>query len=270
MPKRNVYAPVVATIWAGILPATAIAQSYNPGFTWNRFRDWVPGPVAGLPIGNPAPDSQGSGVYSYEWTTGDELGSAFEWFENPGVPLVWDDEWFNNGQGAWTRADDTNPPIFKNRLTHNLIGNNYDFVPAVRWNNPVAGGTRLDIAGNLTVLWSGNNFVGAPTDVDVVISIINPNPDSPERVLFARTVSKPNPGLTVGDIVELEVDLEDIEIEDLSVVTVSIRGRERMTGDGRWVVLYDQGLNMSVVPGPGVLALGVGLSLLGAARRRRV
>jgi hypothetical protein len=270
MPKREVFAPIVVTMLAVVAPEAAHAQSYNPGFTWSRFQDWAPGPVAGLPIGNPAPDSNGVGVYSYEWTSGDGLGSQFEWFENPGVPLVWDDEWFNSGQGAWTRANDTNPPIFKNRLTHNLIGDNFDFVPAVRWNNPIPGGTLVDITGRLTVLWSGNNFVGAPTDVDVVISIFNPNPDSPQQVLFAQTVSKPNPGLTVGDIAELDVDLTDIEIEDLSVVTVSIRGQDRMAGEGRWVVLYDQDLNMTVVPAPGMLAFGLGMPILALGRRRRV
>lgn len=269
MPKRGVCAPIVAFLTGLSAGAAVQAQSYSPGFVWNRSQDWVPGPVPGLPTGNPAPDSLGNGVYSYEWTTGDKLGSEFEWFENPGVPLVWDDQWFASGQSAWTRADDTNPPIFRNRLTHNLIGGNHDFVPVVRWNNPVPGGTLLNITGSLTVLWSGNNFVGAPADVDVVISIINPNPDS-QRILFARTVSKPNPGLTVGDIIDLEVDLTNIEVADLSIITVSLRGHDRLTGEGRWVVLFDQELNMSIVPAPGVLFLAFGVPLLAMGHRRRV
>lgn len=269
MLKRGVCAPIVA-ILTGLTAASAVqAQSYDPGFTWNRSQDWVPGPVAGLPTGNPAPDSLGNPVYSYEWTTGDQLGSEFEWFENPGVPLVWDDQWFSSGQGAWTRADDTNPPIFRNRMTHNLIGDNYNFVPALRWNNPVPGGTLLNITGRLTVLWSGNNFVGAPVDVDVVISIIDPTPDMPKEILFARTVSKPNPGLTVGDIVQLDVDLTNIEVEDLSIITVSLRGRDMLAGEGRWVVLFDQELNMSIVPAPGVLIFACGVPLLAMGRRRR-
>ena len=268
MLKRGLLAPGAAGVLIAACAVSAHAQTYSAGFRWNREADWVPGPVPGLPVGNPAPDALGSPVYGYEWTIGEGLGSEFPWFENPGVQLVWDNQWFGSGQSAWVRADDVNPPIFRNRLTHNLIGTNFDFIPALRWSNPVPGGTTLDITGNLTVLWSGNNFSGAPTDVDVVISIFDPEPDNLE-ILYAATVSKPNPGLTVGDIVELDVDLRQIMLDEGAIVSVSLRAHDRMTGEGRWVVLFDYGLDFTIVPAPGGLVLIPGLAGVIAWRRRR-
>ena len=266
--KRGVLALVAAVVIVVGAAESAHGQTYSAEYVWNREADWVPGSVPGLPVGNPAPDALGSPVYGYQWTIGEGLGSEFPWFENPGVQLVWDDDWFGGGQGAWARADDTNPPIFRNRLTHNLIGSNFDFIPALRWSNPVPGGTVLDITGNLTVLWSGNNFIGAPTDVDVVISVFDPNPDS-RVILFAATVSKPIPGLTVGDFVDLDIDLRRIMLDPEAIVSVSLRGHDRMSGEGRWGVLFDQGLNFTIVPAPGGIVLMSGLAGVIAWRRRR-
>jgi uncharacterized protein (TIGR03382 family) len=270
--RRSARIGLVCAVTWGACGAVS-AQTYSFGHTWNRQSEWVPGPTPGSTVGNPSPDPQGSPVWAYESVpAGDPLGGILEWYKLRRAPQVWDDDWFGTTQGAWTLSNDTNPPIFRNRMTHNLVDSSYDRVPVVRWLNPTGKEGLFDLTGTLTVLWTGDNFTGEPVDVDVVIAKKGTGSglqgEEVEKV-WSTTVSKPNPGPTVGDIVQLEIDIEDIELDEDGWLLWSLRGQDRFTGSpGRWVVLYDYALNVTYVPAPPVLGL-VGLGLVGLTRRRR-
>ena len=260
-------------VFAVACAQNAAAQTYPFGYTWNRETQWVPGPMQGSTIGNPAPDPIGAPVWAYENVpVGGPLGDPLEWFRLRRSSQVWDGSWFNSHLSAWALADDTNPPIFDNRMTHNLVDGNYERVPVVRWLNPTGETGVFDVTGTLTVLWTGDNFTGEPVDVDVIIAKDADTPLAGEAVelLWSATVSKPNPGATVGDTVTLDVELRDVPIDDDGWLMFSLRGRDQFSGaPGRWVVLFDYGMNITLVPAPGaVLGLLLGGGLLTTRRRR--
>ena len=236
---------------------------------WDRSADWLPGLVANSSQGNPRPDGEGNGVWSYEWVQGGGFGSANPWYAQPSELLVWDPDWYgiNNGQ-AWVRHDNMNPPIFRDRMTHNVHESASDSMPLLRWANPV-GSTAVDILGSLNVVWSGDNYFGVPVAVEVVIAVNDFSTGTTTPVL-AETVEKPSPFPTQLDTASLPVSLTAIELDEGDSLLFSLRGQTTVSGDGRWVILEDniQIFNNPPIPAPGAFAL-LGLGSLVAARRRR-
>ena len=120
----------------------------------------------------------------------------------------------------------------------------------------------------MDIRWSGEGFIGSPVDVDFVIALDDATTGE-VTPLFTTTVSKPNPGDTIGDFVTIEVGLQGIEIGVEDSIIISHRAHDRSGTNGRWIPLVDD-LTMTVVPipAPGAMAL-LALTGLTATRRRR-
>lgn len=265
MEKREALQRLVCAAAAATGLVAAAHADYQPGYVWHRHSDWVPGQTEGGTKNNPGPDTEGTGVWMYGWTTGGGLGSENPWYAQPLTMATWDPDWWNIEQGAWSRGNDGNPPMFANRFTHNAAPSVYQFVPVVEWLNPVGDGTEVALTGTLTVQWSGVNFVGLPVDVAVVIA----HYDSVTHVatpLFSTVVSKPIQGPSVGDKVELPIDISGVQLDAGDSLIFSHRAEEPLFPGG-WVILYDD-VSVTLVPAPGAISL-LGLGGLLAARRRR-
>lgn len=247
----------------------AMAQ-YDTGDSWHRASDWVPGAVPGGTVFNPGPGFDGVGVWKYEYAQGgDGLSGDNPWYTQETTLLSWDNNWWGHGFGAWTDGNDSNPPIRQGTMTHNLMDSDYETAPIVRWMLP-AGTPELmvDINGQLDVLWTGNEFRG--TDVDVELVIARETAAGDFDVLFSDVLSKPTPGVSVGDTASSMVDLSDVMLTDGDSLVISGRG---VTGfsqiEGRWIDISDD-LTVTVVPVPAPASLALlGLGGLAAARRRR-
>jgi hypothetical protein len=251
------------------ISSAAVAQQYSPGFTWDRSTDWAAGPVAGSTTGNPMPDAQGMSVWSYEWVQGGALGSANEWFAQPSSLSVWDPDWhgINGGAtGAWVQADNVNPPIFQDRMTHNVHHTSSASMPLVRWMNPIGDGTQVNLNGELNVIWSGDSYTGVPVSVDVVIAM-NDFSTGQTTPLLATTVDKPLAFASILDSTTIDVDLTGVALDEGDSLLFSLRGQEDFEGVGRWVILQDN-VQISLVPAPGAFAL-LGLAGVASLRRRR-
>lgn len=248
-----------------IAAAPTFAQ-YEPGFLWSRTADWVDGTTANDTTNNPGPDLNGNPVWSYEATRGGGFDSADPWYAQPADRLVWDDDWWGIGTGAWALGDDLNPPVFHNRLTHNLSENVAGTIPLVRWMNPAGDGVEVALNGGLTVKWSGTGFIGSETDVDVVIALADASEGSIVPLL-SETLSKPTAGDSAGDSVLLPVQFDSLFLDAGDSLVISHRGHEVFAEAGRWIPMLD-GLDITVVPAPGSLAL-ISLAGLVSVRRRR-
>ncbi len=204
----------------------------------HRMSDWKPGGAQGTTLGNPSPDLQGRLVWSYEWVTGGALYSPNPWYAQASQRLTWDEDWFGSGQGAWSRADDTNPPIFYNRLTHNIAASTWSDIPMVRWLNPAGDETAINLAGTVTVRWSGEGGVGSPVDVDIVVAKYIASPET-WNVLASIRVSKPIPQPSVGDEIVLPLSREGIVLDRGDSIVISHRAVSDSGSTGRWIVLTD-------------------------------
>ena len=263
------HAPLLAGILVALAGSTTASAQYTVGDQWLRAVDFMPGDAHGSVSGNPGPGFDGKPVWQYEIATGGAgLGSGSAWFRQSTTKMTWDNQWWDLGEGAWSLGDDTNPPVFRDRMTHNLIGANYDNTPLVRWMNPGGDDMHVSVTGDYNVLWSGHQLVGAEMDVELVIAREDGGTGDVD-VLFSTTVSKPTAGLSIGDNVDVPVDLSFITLDADDSLLFSGRAVDSMTGLGRWIVVSDQ-LTVEVVPVPsaGALAL-LGVAGIGASRRRR-
>lgn len=252
-----------AALAAFFVPAPGATAQYVAGFEWNRAADWLAGSEHGALVNNPGPDSAGSPVWAYEVAKGGGLGSSDPWYAQPTVAMTWDSAWWDSGHGAWSLGDDVNPPISADRMTHNLGVLNHGNMPLVRWTNPVGDGALVKIGGSLITMWTGDGFVGAPTDVDLVIGLFDAS-ESSVSIIYQATLSKPLAFLSVGDSVESVLDLAPVALDSGDSVLVTLRAQDVLPG--RWVALHDSGLTLTLVPGPGSAAI-LGLGALIAARR---
>jgi hypothetical protein len=246
----------------------ALAQ-YDSGDSWHRATDWVPGIVPGSTVGNPSPGFDGVDVWQYEFASGGGgLDSDTPWYASDTTMSTWDNNWWGHGFGAWTKGNDTNPPIRQDRLTHNLVGSYFNEAPLVRWLMPGAGDLRVDIDGEFDVLWSGNDFIGNEVDVELVI--VRETAAGDFDVLFSDVLSKPTPGMSVGDRAQSSVDLTGIELAAGDSLIFSGRGVSSVGwSEGRWLDISDDvTVTVNPIPAPASMAL-LGLGGLAAARRRR-
>lgn len=262
--------PRFAAMAAGLVTAAATAASaqYTAGDQWVRAADFMPGTHGSNEL-NPGPGFDGVPVWKYELATGGGgLGSTSPWYRQPTTTMTWDSDWYGIGQGAWTAGDDVNPPVFQNRMTHNIINDHYDRVPVVRWQNPNDDNLRVAVSGQYNVLWTGHEFVGDDVDVELVVAHER-GATGDVAVLFSTTVGKPTPGLSIGDSIDVPVDLSMVHLAEGDSLIFSGRATERKSGLGRWIAIQDQ-LKVEVVPvpAPGALAL-LGAAGLAATRRRR-
>jgi hypothetical protein len=248
--------------------ACAIAQGqYLPGYTWNRQSDWVAGTAPGTSINNPSPDGLGRPTWQYEWVSGGgRLDSRDTWYAQPGHAMTWDSAWWNVGLPAWSRGDNQSPPIHEMVMTHNLVADQYSFVPVIRWLSPLRTGSLVDITGDLRIRWSGPDRVGSPVDVDVVIALMGQRPGD-YLPLLEQTVSKPINAETVGDSITLPVDFRSITLLAGDSIVFSFRGAHDFAPYGRWVDMFDQ-INITAVPAPGTALLLTAIGVVATRRRR--
>lgn len=260
----NIQCGAMAASILGLMAASTASAQYVAGDIWNRSADWVDGTAHGSTENNPGPDFAGNDVWSYEHVSGQGLASENPWYGQSSELMTWDSAWYNIGYGAWSVDDDVNPPIFSNRLTHNLAESSFETSPMVRWTSPVEGSNMFSIAGALNILWSGQDFMGSAVDVDIVLAVDRVDGFGPET-LMATTVSKPINGDSVGDTVQIELDLEPLFLAEGDSLILTHRGQESM--DSHWIVMEDA-MTVTLVPAPGAGAL-LGLSGLALIRRRR-
>lgn len=250
-----------APVLAG-LAGTAQADT-----TWRRAADWVPGASQGSTVNNPSLDGSGKPVWQYEYTTGGSLGSSSPWYKNPGTLMKWDGDFYGSEIGVWSRSDDKNPPISRLRLVHNVAESVFQYMPTVRWMNPVGDGAELAIDGTLRVVWDGQGGMGFDNDTDVVIAKYDASTGETDAI-YATTVSKPHAGPSITDFIDLPVHLTGISLDEGDNILVSLRSADAVY-PGAWNGLRDD-LTFSVasIPAPGAATL-LGLAGLAAARRRR-
>lgn len=257
-------------VGAALTAASSAMAQYDAGDRWHRASDWAPGVVPGGTVNNPGPGFDGVPVWQYEYATGGGgLGSDAPWYTAETTRLTWDNNWWGHGMGVWSAGNDANPPIRQGKMTHNLVGSNYEQTPLVRWLMP--SGTpelTVDITGQFDVLWTGHEMRGADIDVELVIA--RETSAGTFDVLFSDRLSKPTPGVSVGDSASSYVDLSGIQLNDGDSLIFSGRAVAGVGwSEGRWVDISDDlSITVAPVPAPASLAL-LGLGGLAAARRRR-
>jgi len=249
----------------GSLAALLAASAANAQQLWSRSADWVPGTTQGSTTNNPSSVS-GIPIWRYETTQGGGLGSTNPWYAQQGTLMTWDSGWYQTGWGVWSNGDDANPPILAGRLIHNVHTSVVSQIPVVRWQNPMGNGGIVNINGSFIVNWNGNNGLGRPVDVDVVIAKYSAALNSTSLV-FSTTVAKPNPFPSVGDSVIVPISISGIHVDQGDSLVITHRGQQGIGPQGAWVNLYDS-IAIQQVPAPGAAGL-LAMAGLAAARRRR-
>ena len=241
-----------------------LPPAYRVGDQWVRSQDFQQG-YAGSSALNPGPGFDGRRVWQYEVAHGGaRLGTGDEWFRQDTSLMVWDEDWWGIGQGAWALDDNINPPIFQNRMTHNISGGHHEHTPLVRWLNP-GRDMSVSIVGDYDVLWSGHERVGADVQVELVVARESAGGDI--DMLFEQVLDKPTRGLSIGDKMSVPVELGSINIAMGDSLIFTACAVDPMAGPGRWVAVTDA-LEITVVPAPASLAL-LAIGFAFAVRRSR-
>lgn len=186
---------VALSVVASMSLASAASAQYQNGFSWRFVPDFNAGVNNGDSIarGNPAFDSRGSAVWSYEWVpAGPSIGMASPWYTAATSLMVWDT---NNNSGApnpasWARADNTSPFIQPGRLIQTPGPS--DPKPVLRFTNPQPGAITVSLSDFVFIRWQG----GASAPVDFVITQWDFSARA-HIVLFSTTVEKPFDGDTI-------------------------------------------------------------------------
>ncbi len=255
----------------GALVASAMTVAALPamagGVGWNRNTNWVPGTSQGSSQGNPGPGPGGGFVWRYEWTNGGPLDSGDPWYLEPRNLSTWDASWYATNMGAWSKGDNVSPPIMQDRSIHNLHTSTYADIPVLSWINPLGEGTLIDITGSLRLRWSGGGGIGFPVDVDVVLAVFNVGTQT-TTPLLSQTYSKPTPMPTIEEEITIPLNFLGLNFDTYDQLILTHRGRVSFGPLGLWVSIFDEEMNLTLVPSPGTAAL-LGLAGLAAMRRRR-
>lgn len=278
IPRFSKIGTLSVTSFLCVTAFLAHASSYGPGFSWQRSADWTVQPVSdqGTTHGNPAADTLGNPVWTYEWVQGGGgLTTANPWYTQPSQKLIWDADWYGHGYPVWARADDAGngvsqdytPMIAQTYLTANLANTppiaSPDQSPLVRWTNPVNQSVSLGISGTLQIGWGGETG-GYPADVELVLA--RETIAGTFAVLFGATVQKPHND-TSFETLDVPVNLlTQINAGDSLIVSLKVDGQS----NGNWITVTDP-LTLSIVPEPSTFVLSVaGIIALVAFRRRSI
>ena len=274
MTMQNLRAILIVLLGLGLMAfAGGVARAaYYQGFVWDRSVDYDPGTTHGSSAGNPNTDTEGNPVWSMESTNaaGGRLGGSNPWYEGATQLQVWDSSWYGGGP-TWARGDNVNPPISSSGLTHNISNAGlHSHVPLIRWVNPMIYPTKLDIAGNLTVLWRGGG--GLTDNVDFDVAIVQRS-GANYGVLYGDLFEKPTDDQSWESLTK-PVSLPGIWVQPGDEILIGHRGLTPATR-AAWPNLQDN-LTLQIaainVPEPGTLAIWTLLAATGIAagwRRRR-
>lgn len=274
-----------------IIPAASQATNYTPGFEWNRSQDWIPGTIPNSTAGNPSVDKNGNPVWFYGYSSGGELGSENPWYAQKLSPLIWDDDWRGSTSGGvWARGYngpegdniDTNPPIAKWAMTHDLskVTLSAAYVPVVEWQNPVGDGAIINVGGSLLVSWEGIYNENSPAGaVDIAVARMDASAGSAE-LLYSTTLTNPAEGgpLLWPDIPPPEIrntwGVGGLRMDEGDTLRFSLRMRGDEIDPPLWALLDDQSTTITLVskvPEPEqYILLALGLGVLAARLRRTV
>ena len=246
-----------------LLALTASQALARPDYV--RSVNWVEGTVQGGTAGNPG-QVNGTPIWQYETTQGGALGSGNAWYSQPTDLMTWDSSWYATGWGVWSKGNDANPPVLPSRLVHNVAAAVYNDVPMVRFHNPLGNGASLNINGTLQIAWNGVDGLGRPNDVDVVIAKFDSALNS-TTLLYSNTVVKPLPFPSVGDSLNLPINITGVTLNQGDSIILSHRGRTPLAPLGAWINMYDN-VTFNLVPAPATAML-LGFGGLVSLRRRR-
>jgi len=247
--------------------AGAASADYQPGFLWHRATDWAPGTEQGGMVNNPGPDQLGSAVWGYEYvSSGGGFDSPDPWYLQDRTMMTWDDSWYGGPDGVWSRGDDASPPVYSIAFLHHFGGGQGQYIPTVRWENPVGDGAVVDISGDMTLKWSAGNGNAFPNDVDFMVAMIHG--DSGDITpLFSETYQKPTQAKTTTETLDFTFALENVAFDAGDSLLITHRSHDDYPYG--WVVLYDDvAINLVTVPAPGAFAL-LALGGIATLRRRR-
>ncbi|QYU69936.1 hypothetical protein J4558_07380 [Leptolyngbya sp. 15MV] len=247
---------------AGSAVARPPTPQPEPQF-FNRSANWTG-------LGTNPSQVNGQPIWYYEYTSsplGGPLGSALPWYTLPRSLMVWDENWFSTGHSVFARGDDLNPPIFQNRLVHNVLATEHQYVPVVRWQNPASNANPLlALSGNLIVGWDGPNGIGNPNTVDVIVAKIDALLGT-MTVLLSETVTKPTNQPSAGETRTIPVSISGVPLQPGDSVIITHRARTSSTPFGSWVFVRDE-LTIATVPAPATLGV-LAMAGLAMGRRRR-
>jgi len=262
-----------------------VYAAYDTNFVWRRSADWVPGTIPGSSIGNTSPDKMGNPVWRYEYVTGGGLSSSNPWYAQTGTLMVWDDSWYPpyTPYGAWARgyagptADPIDPPVNQWGMAHSISKTHFsaDFVPIVKWVNPVDSVTILNIEGMPDIAWEGT---GGGPDLNVEVAIGLHHRDGTSDLLYSNSFSNPDPLVDHRPFpkVAFPISLAGVRVgsgEELSF-SARILGGPLDTEDTKWIVFGDpfKLTLVSVVPEPQfyiMLLAGLVVLAIGIRREKR-
>jgi hypothetical protein len=252
------------THWVyGVVLAAALGSAAHADQIFDRSTDWLPG-VPGQTSGSPGPG--GPAIWIYEYTSGGgSLADPTPWYSTPSTAMTWDAAWWQTGRGVWSSGDEVSPPVDENRTAHNVAASAISRVPIIRFRNPLATTELFDLAGQLSVIWDGVSGVGRPTLVDVIVGKQNVSGTN-TTILFADSYEKPNNFASIGDRVDVGIELPDVQLAPGESIIISHRGREAVAPGG-WIHLVDN-VTITTIPTPGAVTL-LALGGIVAIRRRR-
>jgi hypothetical protein len=262
------------------LASGAQADSYSPGFIWDRSADWdTTALVYGTSIGNPMPDSQGNPTWSLEWVSGDGLDSPNPWYTQVPNPMIWD-YWAPANViagNSWVRVDDLEPKIMQTQLTNSrsLSWDSWDYQALVRWSNPTEATISADIDGNLRLVWGGSFSRIADTAVDVVVAKYCASSEQ-FTSLLGETISNPKavePDPYPSVPMDIPVSFSQVAFDPGDSLIISLRATTAPSTLASWVILRDDVTikMVSSVPEPSVwltMALGIPLLAVGAKQAK--
>ncbi len=275
-------------IRAGLLclsaAASAHAVAYESGFTWDRSNDWTPGTVPGSTIGNPDNDSRGNPVWQAAYVSGGGgLASATPWYLQQRTLMVWDDEWWPNGEGSgrWAKAylgdgvdNNINPPIGRYGMSHDLSPRKaeWESVPVATWINPLEQSALISVGGKFDLLWEGRN--GSP-DLDIEVAFVKFAADGSHELLYSAVFENPNPNTYNHPFPQIttNVSIEPFVVRPGDSISFTARAANAplASPDDKWILFRDdiKLTYVTAVPEPAAWAmLGAGLFLVAGARNR--
>lgn len=259
---------------------SANAADYAPGFTWDRSVEWsTDGLVVGSTQGNAMPDSQGSPVWSLEWTSGLGLESASPWYEQESHLMIWD-LWsppHAREHYTWVRVNDSEPKITQYGISNSrsLNWGSWDYQAMVRWVNPTGHAISTSIIGRLQLEWgAGSGYMISPdADVDVVMIKYDASADRYVPI-FSETIANPEAGKPYPPTtIDVPVSFSDVVFGAGDSLIISLRATTAPSVYDSWVILRDhiKITYVSSVPEPqsGLLFLAGLPFLLAAGATRR-